>query len=71
MQCYGLASEGSLEEAYGEAKTAMLAAGKTHIAAIYLAMGSMTKICTQYLPTETAFFDPSILELLYFPDDQK
>ncbi len=21
--------------------------------------------------TETAFFDPSILELLYFPDDQK
>lgn len=64
MQCYGEASNGNLSNAYDFAKQAMQSAG--------LVSKSGEK-CFKFffLHSEVAFFDPSILELLYFPDDQK
>ena len=48
---------------------------ESHKAIDYLADGHLDEAYTlstrAYLHSEQAFFDPSLLELLYFPDDQK
>lgn len=65
-QSYSLAERGDLESAYAHAKSAMLNAGEHNTALLACRLWSPIN-----LPTESAFYDPSILALLYFPDDQK
>ena len=66
-QCYRLAGDGELEAALTLSQRAMVSAGTRPLTLTHL----LVPHSSPPPHTETAFFDPSILELLYFPDDQK